>query len=308
MRTPLLVATLLVAGNARATHVEIVAVMWQQDLSAKSTVENFFACLVESSTFGTTWAQQFGLDLVTWKGVSVLTDACPSSAHLAGNLESLLTSAFDTGKLPKPSAGGTSYLLYLPKGVQGYDDSEIPACQGTYCGVHGSKSYNGTTYDAALVPIDCADCPGVQVTLIGEHEAAEAIANMGTAQYEVGDSCEGPSNETMLACCGTMYPIQQLSSAQSMNDCQTIDATGNMCWMPPPDLATPPDLASAPPDLASAPPDLAAASHDLGVSAQPDAAAATGGDNGGVGSGGGTQPPTDQPPPTAGHGGCSFST
>src|SRR5262249_22677614 len=152
---------------------------------------------------------------VTFRGVYVLTDPCPKSAYLDGNLHTILNSAFDAGTLPKPSAGGTSYLLYLPKGVQGYDGSNIPACQHTYCGVHGTTSYKGTSSDAALVPINCSDCGSVQVTLIGEHEAAEAIANFGTAQYEVGDDCEGASHETMLACCGTHYPIQQLASNRS---------------------------------------------------------------------------------------------
>jgi hypothetical protein len=295
MRWPVLVAATLAAGTARAIQVEIVAVMWQQDLSAKSTVEDFFACLVESSTFGTTWAKWFGLDQVSWRGVYVLSDPCPTSAHLGGNLPTILSAAFDTGNLPKPSTGGTSYLLYLPKGVQGYDPSEIPACMGTYCGVHGPQNYNGTRYDAALVPIDCPDCGSAQVTLTGEHEAAEAIARMGTAQYEVGDFCE--RKKTMLACCGKMYPIQQLASPYRIDDCHTIDATGNMCWCAP-DGATcfadgdccgghcnvaarscgaPPDLEPAPMDLATPPMDMAVATSD--------AAAPGGGDNGGGGNG-----------------------
>jgi hypothetical protein len=233
LRVAALAAVLLSARVAGATDVEIVAVLWAQDTSPKSEVDDFFRCLTESSTFGSTWAQEFGLSKVTFRGVYTLSDPCPSPAYQAGNLLTTLTGAFDKGTLPKPSAGGTSYLLYLPSGVQGYDQTNLPACQNTYCGVHGVFDYQGTSFDIALVPIQCADCPGVQVTLIGEHEAAEAIANMGTAQYEVGDSCEGPSNETMLSCCGKQYPIQQLSSSQSQGDCQTISATGGMCWCAP---------------------------------------------------------------------------
>jgi MYXO-CTERM domain-containing protein len=301
-------ALALLAGQARAAQVEIVAVMWQQDVSVQSKVDDFFKCLTTSSTFGSTWAQQFGLSKVSFKGVYVLPSACPAKAYLNGNLVTVLTDAFDQGLLPTPSAGGTSYLLYLPKGVQGYDAYSIPACQGTYCGVHQMEDYNGTTYDAALVPIDCPDCGSVQATLIGQHEAAEAIANMGTAQYEVGDACEGPSNETMLDCCGTQYPIQQLSSSKYMSDCQTITATGNMCWCAPLGGACAADAdccmagnvcdssskkctMPSPPDMATAPPDLAG-NVDLSANADANANGNANDDgdangHGGVGSGGG---------------------
>jgi len=222
-------AALFSVRPARATQVEIVVVMWQQDLSVRTEVEQFFGCLVNSSSFGGAWAQQFGLTQVRFRGVYVLGGQAPSTVNLSGNARSMVEAAFQAGTLPSPVPGGTSYLLYLPDGVQGVDGSGIPACQGTYCGVHNGFNFSGGYYDIALVPINCPDCGSVQATLIGEHEAAEAIANMGTAQYEVGDSCEGPSHETQLECCGTMYPIQQLSSAQGESDCQTITATGNMC-------------------------------------------------------------------------------
>jgi uncharacterized membrane protein YgcG len=234
--------TLFGARAAKATEVEIVVVMWQQDLSVKTEVEQFFGCLVNSSSFGTTWAQEFGLTRVSFRGVYVLNSTAPSTISLGGSANQVLEAAFAAGTVPSPSAGGTSYLLYSPSGTRNFDDGGVPACEGTYCGVHNGFRYNGTYYDAALVPIDCPDCGSVQATLIGEHEAAEAIANMGTAQYEVGDSCEGPSHETQLACCGTMYPIQQLSSNQGQSDCQTIRATGSMCGMPDagvPDAAVP---------------------------------------------------------------------
>jgi uncharacterized membrane protein YgcG len=222
-------AALFSVRPARATQVEIVVVMWQQDLSVRTEVEQFFGCLVNSSSFGGAWAQQFGLTQVRFRGVYVLGGQAPSTVNLSGNARSMVEAAFQAGTLPSPVPGGTSYLLYLPDGVQGVDGSGIPACQGTYCGVHNGFNFQGGYYDIALVPINCPDCGSVQATLIGEHEAAEAIANMGTAQYEVGDSCEGPRHETQLECCGTMYPIQQLSSAQGETDCQTITATGTMC-------------------------------------------------------------------------------
>ena len=258
--------TLLGARAAKATEVEIVVVMWQQDLSVKTEVEQFFGCLVSSSTFGTTWAQEFGLTRVTFRGVYVLNSTAPQTISLGGSANQVLEAAFAAGTVPSPSAGGTSYLLYSPSGTRNFDDSGVPACEGTYCGVHNGFRYNGTYYDAALVPIDCPDCGSVQATLIGQHEAAEAIANMGTAQYEVGDSCEGPRHETQLECCGTMYPIQQLSSNQGESDCQTINATGSMCGTPDAGM---PDAGV--PDAAM----------------NPDAPAGTGGSGGSAGSGGG---------------------
>ncbi|HEY8091249.1 MAG TPA: hypothetical protein VIF09_25475 [Polyangiaceae bacterium] len=239
MRVPKLVrvavlvccAALCASRTASAKDVEIVAVMWQQDLSAKATVEQFFGCLTTSSSFGTTWAQQFGLTSVTFKGVFVLPSACPQTLTLDTTANAVIEDAFGKGLLPAPSPGyKTSYLLYLPQGTTSYDPQGNQACaQSSFCGVHDVATYQGTQYDAALVPIDCPPCGTAQVTGIGEHEAAEAIANMGTSTYEVGDDCENQQNHTELACCGTQYPIQDLASSKSQYDCQRIVATGAMC-------------------------------------------------------------------------------
>ena len=221
--------TLLGVRAASATEVEIVAVMWQQDVSVRDQVQQFFGCLVNSSTFGTTWAAEYGLTRVRFRGVYVLNQMAPSSIRLGGNANQIVEAAIMAGTLPQPVPGGTSYLLYTPPGTRAFDDGGEPACEGTYCGVHNGFNFSGNYIDIALVPIDCPDCGDVQVTLIGEHEAAEAIANMGTSQFEVGDSCEGGSNETQLACCGTSYPIQRLSNSRNEFNCEAITATGSMC-------------------------------------------------------------------------------
>src|SRR5215831_18565486 len=104
-------AALFSVRPARATQVEIAVVMWQQDLSVRAEVEQFFGCLVNSSSFGSSWAQQFGLTQVRFRGVYVLSDQAPSTVNLGGNARTIVEAAFAAGTLPMPAAGGTSYLL-----------------------------------------------------------------------------------------------------------------------------------------------------------------------------------------------------
>jgi hypothetical protein len=264
-------ATLFASRLARAKDVEIVAVMWQQDLSAKATVEQFFGCLTTSSSFTPTWAPQFGLTSVTFKGVYVVPTACPTTVAFETDVPTLMSAAFASGAVPAPSAGyKTSYILYLPSGTTASAMSMSMCGYGEPCGYHSTVTYQGDEYDAALVPIDCNSCGSAQVTGIGEHEAAEAIADMGTATYEVGDGCENQQNHEQLACCGTEYPIQQLAGPGGMSDCQSIVATGSMCGAPPPVDAG----VDAPPDAATAGVDAGDVARDAGMSSggEPDAA------------------------------------
>jgi hypothetical protein len=222
---------LLAATEASAQPSQMYIVFWQQDLALKPQIEQLFGCLATSSTFGTTWAAQFGVAPVTFAGAYVLQQAPPTDLTLGGNLDQLMANAFAQNLVPPPAPGSiTSYVAFNPTGTNGYGPDGSELCHGTgYCGVHSTTVYNGISYDLAIVPLDCPDCGGGidNATITGEHEAAEGLADLGTAGYEVGDGCE--TTQTQLACCGNSFAIQPLAGAGGPNDCQTINATGSSC-------------------------------------------------------------------------------
>lgn len=127
------------------------------------------------------------------------------------------------------------YLFYYPPGVTGGDNQGAVLCsaQGP-CAEHGTTQVQGHVFDYALVPISCSKCAsGIAVdTIGGEHEAAEGLADLAGAQFEVGDGCEDPSQVISLACCGQTFSIQPLAGPTSQYDCQKITATssaGSVC-------------------------------------------------------------------------------
>jgi MYXO-CTERM domain-containing protein len=230
-------AALVAAPAAFATPAQIHTVFWKQDTSTQSSVDQLFGCLAKSSTFGSTWSQEFGIDSVTYTGSTVLQDAAPSQAILGGNLGDILNNAFANNTLPPPAANVFSeYVFYLPNGVAGGDTMGGQICAGMgMCAEHYPfGQYNGVTFDYAIVPISCMECGGFNAdTIGGEHEAAEGLADLAGCQFEVGDGCEDPNMVMKLSCCGQSYEIQPLAGSDSPNDCQPIQATGNMCGCGP---------------------------------------------------------------------------
>lgn len=225
------------AGGALAAPGRIHAVFWPDDTSTRAQVDAFFECLTASSTYGSTWAAQYGLGPVTYAGSYVLPTDAPSSVTLGGNLDSIIETAFEQGTLPAPETGtDEEYLFYFPSSSTGGDSSGGRLCtQGGMCAEHGSRQLAGYTFDYALVPISCNMCaPGLEVdTIGGEHEAAEGLADLAGASYEVGDGCENPGERTTIACCGTTYTIQPLAGSGGEYDCQTIASSGSpVCGLP----------------------------------------------------------------------------
>lgn len=229
-----LAAAALYTPNALgATPGELHLVFFQQDTSVQAQMDQMFGCLCSSSTFGSTWCQQFGLSQITYAGSVVLTQQAPDPLVLGGNLDDLMVTAMDNGLVPQPKQGiANEYVVYVPAGVTMQDSQGGGICDGSgTCAEHGFSDYHGLQYDLAMVPISCNECgPGLDAASIGgEHEAAEGLADQGTAMYEVGDGCESQQNTTQLQCCGNQYDLQQLAGMGGENDCQTIMATGSMC-------------------------------------------------------------------------------
>ncbi len=240
---------LLAARVALAAPAQIRTVFWQQDTSVRSDVDAFFTCLTGSSTFGSTWSTEFGINGVTYEGSYVLTAAAPAQVTLGGNLDQLMSDAFMSGALPAPQAGvENEYLVYWPPTVTAGDDMGATLCSasGPCAEHHPFAQYNGITYDLALVPISCNMCAmGLDAATIGgEHEAAEGLADLAGNQYEVGDACEMDLGS--LTCCGKSYAIQELAGNGGASACQMITTTGSGCVMPPEDAGSPstPDAAS----------------------------------------------------------------
>ena len=245
------VLMLLTARVALGAPARIHTVFWQSDTSIQPDVDAFFTCLTGSSTFGTTWSQQFGMTSVAYAGSSVLASAAPSQVTLGGSLNQLMSAAFMSGAVPAPQAGTEEeYLVYFPPTTMAGDEMGATLCSASGpCAEHYPfAQYNGITYDLALVPISCNMCAmGLDTATIGgEHEAAEGLADLAGNQYEVGDDCEMDLGS--LTCCGKSYAIQQLAGTSGPAACQMIDAVGSGCVMPPEDAGSPsaPDAGSGP--------------------------------------------------------------
>lgn len=241
------VPMLLAARVALGAPAQIHTVFWQQDTSVRSGVDAFFTCLTGASTFGTTWSQEFGINGVTYEGSYVLQSAAPSQVTLGGNLDQLMSDAFNSGAVPPPQAGvEEEYLVYFPPTITAGDDMGATLCSaaGPCAEHHPFAQYNGITYDLALVPISCSMCAmGLDVATIGgEHEAAEGLADLAGSQFEVGDDCE--MNLGSLTCCGQSYAIQELAGSSSPSACQMIDTVGTGCVMPPQDAGAGEDAGS----------------------------------------------------------------
>jgi hypothetical protein len=230
------VVTIAWAHSVGATPGNVYTVYFQQDTTLRGTLDTFFGCLAGSSTFGTTWAQQFSISPVTYSGSIVLQSAAPPSLVLGASLDQLMANAFQQGLVPPPKPGfANEYLVYAPPGTIISDTTGVTLCMGSgACGEHNPNAqYGNMQYDLAVVPLDCPDCgSGLDtMTLIGEHEVGEGLADLGTSPYEVGDNCEPPGGAppTMLSCCGQTYTIQQLAGPNGPTDCQTINAIGSSC-------------------------------------------------------------------------------
>jgi hypothetical protein len=242
------VPLLLAARVALGAPAQIHTVFWQQDTSVRASVDTFFTCLTGSSTFGTTWSQQFGMTSVGYAGSSVLQSAAPSQVTLGGNINQIMSAAFMSGAVPAPQPGvEEEYLVYFPPTVTAGDTMGATLCSATGpCAEHYPfAQYNGITYDLALVPISCNMCAmGLDTATIGgEHEAAEGLADLAGNQYEVGDGCEMDLGS--LSCCGQSYAIQELAGTGGQNACQMINAIGSGCVMPPEDAGPAPDAGGA---------------------------------------------------------------
>jgi MYXO-CTERM domain-containing protein len=288
----LAVPVLLAARVALGAPAQIHTVFWQQDTSVRASVDAFFTCLTESSTFATTWIQEFGINSVTYEGSYVLTSAAPAQVTLGGNLDQLMNAAFASGALPAPQAGvEEEYLVYWPPTITAGDDMGATLCSATGpCAEHHPfAQYNGITYDLALVPISCNMCAmGLAApTIGGEHEAAEGISDLAGNQYEVGDDCE--MDLGTLTCCGQSYAIQELAGNTGPTACQPISVTGSGCVMPPEDAGSP------------SPPEAGSGSDEAG-SPPADAGGGRGGGSGGSGVDAGAPSSNDASGVTSGDG------
>src|SRR5215472_15641496 len=230
------VAALCFSRNALATKpVHVYSVYYSVDTSNKPQIETFFGCLTSSSSFGGSWAAEFGIGPVIYEGSTVLSTSPPDPLQMASTLQSEAHKAIQSGALPVPGSNyDTIYLFHCPSNVSCLAGSGATLCgQGAgVCGQHTDDYYNGIHYQVAIVPLNCPYvCSPSLVgnTWIGEHEVGEALADEGSASFEVGDFCESGSNITSLACCGQTYTIQQMDTPSGPGVCETINATGSAC-------------------------------------------------------------------------------
>src|SRR5215471_17970211 len=100
--TRLLRAVALSAGLLTSARIsgasapaQAYTVFWQADTSLRSGLDAFYACLTEGSSFSPTWASQFGVSSVSYRGSYVLTSTLPATVKLETDLQTVMTGAFD---------------------------------------------------------------------------------------------------------------------------------------------------------------------------------------------------------------------
>jgi MYXO-CTERM domain-containing protein len=234
MKAKLALAAILSASVAHAAPkpIEVYSIWYASDTTDKTDVETFGGCLMTSSTFGT-WGQLWNVGPITMHPAIVLASAAPSPLQVGTSLETEINKAITASLVPAPTANNnTVYVVHGPAIVTNNASDGSHLCYNNKsCGEHGPGLYSGKYYQAALVPLDCPLCGGTlkTATWIGMHEIAEAVADEGTASFEVGDQCEAHKNLTQLQCCGKSYTIQQFDTPPGPGACQTITATGAAC-------------------------------------------------------------------------------
>src|SRR5215831_17291742 len=81
LRAVVLGASLLTSAriSGASAPAQAYTVFWQADTSLRSGLDAFYACLTEGSSFSPTWASQFGVASVFYRGSYVLTSALPAT-------------------------------------------------------------------------------------------------------------------------------------------------------------------------------------------------------------------------------------
>src|SRR5260221_8239435 len=98
-----LLGSVLPATQAFATKaIDVYSVYWASDQGKKPEIEQFMGCLTEASTFGGSWAGEWGVGPVRYHGAFVIPQGAPNPLRVGGSLETSINAAIDAGILPKP--------------------------------------------------------------------------------------------------------------------------------------------------------------------------------------------------------------
>jgi hypothetical protein len=231
-------------GGPINQNVNVIPVYWNSSYAYQTTMNSFYAAVVTGTYV--TFLQQYntsspsqhfgagtrGTPHVATQTATNITDS---------NIQSFLTSQFNSGALPKPT-NSTYYPVHFPPGVSINDGSGNLSCV-QFCAYHGTYVYNGQdVYYGVLPDTGQSGCNGGcgastvanNNTSVASHEYTEMLTDPAVglatvygpplgwynATYgEIGDICNGQQTTAVLGD-GKSYTVQKEWS-NSSNTCAT---------------------------------------------------------------------------------------
>jgi hypothetical protein len=164
----------------------------------QSTISGFVGAFSGSSP-GMTTLGQYGVSSSIASGGTYSDPVNTAPRRISDSqIQSYLSGLFSGGKVAADTS--TIYGVYLPQGTKSTNGGSA-SCT-SYCGYHGSYTYNGKTIKYAVFPyLDCRGCmlsgatTADMETVVTSHEIREALTDPvnawweSTSGYEADDKC-----------------------------------------------------------------------------------------------------------------------
>jgi hypothetical protein len=219
-------------GGPVIQNVHVVPVYWNSKVQFQANLNAFYAAVSTGpymnflSQYKTAKPAQV---VAGGNAVPGLVDTQTATALTDVQIQAYLVAAFNSGKLPKPTANNL-YPVHFPAGVSITQGTSKSCVQ--FCAYHGTGVYNGQNFYYGVLPdlgqAGCsAGCGASSVvnntTSVASHEFAEAVTDPAVglatvyaaplawynATYgEIGDICNGQQATATLAD-GKVYTVQK---------------------------------------------------------------------------------------------------
>ena len=232
--------TLTYYGGPVLKSVHVIPVYWNSSVAYRSNLDAFYSDFTSSSStmYASLLSQYSGIGSGT-AGTAYVGSSTSTSVTEA-QVKSFLTSLFNNGGLPKPTANNY-YPVHFAPGVTVTDSSGTKGCT-SWCAFHGTYVYNGVNVNYGIIPDQGGGCAGGcgsnslrvnNLTSVATHELVEATTDPAVglattfaaplAWYnktygEIGDICNG--QQATITANGHTYVVQKEWSNAS-NACKT---------------------------------------------------------------------------------------
>jgi hypothetical protein len=234
--------TLTYFGGPVVSSVDVIPVYWNSSVQNQSGISAFYAAVVTGTVMS--FLSQYNTPSQTigngTRGTP-LVDNQMSTSVTDAQIQSYLTAAFNSGKLPKPN-NNTYYPIHFPSGVHITASDGGQSCV-QFCAYHSTGTFNGQDFYYGVLPdLSQSGCNGGcggstvlnNTTSVSSHEFCEMITDpaVGLATVfgpplawynrtfgEIGDICNGQQTTAVLGD-GKSYTVQKEFSNKA-NACVT---------------------------------------------------------------------------------------